>query len=444
MGALALAGLATSRALRTGQARLAHEAASTDPMPTWALAPDPRHAAPRGWRAFVLPAAAVAGLLLAVGSLTAYQQLTEQERAHVSRAQPAQAQAVTYTDDDFRQVFEVRDGPRAGSRVRIEVVEALATGTESTVLLDPTDRTWAALVSQPQDDTFWLGWSLLGALVALWSGVQLVAWSRAGRGDQESTMHRVRVTRDGWAELTLARDVHPVARVRLDPVRAPTERGGAVEEPFRSSRTGSVPVLVRGRLADGGWVALTSERGALPVVGPVEALPRWRGIDTDTDTWDRWLGPAMERARFVGAAMGQVALAGLSVVLIYFALDQVGPAWEAARGRGVPGQLTIMSESCSKICDYAGSFRSDDGRHTFTDVALVGASGPIGSRVPAFYEGDGDVPDAVYGHGWGGVVESGVFLGAALVMIGGPLRRALQVVVDRRHRAGPDAEAAEP
>jgi hypothetical protein len=364
-------------------------------------------------------------VILALSALTAYHKQTEQEHAHVARARPAQAQVVTYTDGDFRQVFEVRDGPRAGSKVRIEVVEELEPGTLSTILLDPTDATWARLVGEPKGYTFWFGWALLGALLALWSGVHLIARTRAGHGDQESAVHRVQLAPDGRAEVTLGRDTHPVATVRLGTV-----------EPLPSSGSRTLPVLVRGPLADGGWVSLTSEDGALPVVGPVEAVQRWRDIGTGTGALDRRLGATIERARRVGATLGQIGLLVLGGFFMWLALDQVGPAWKAAQGRGVPGQLTVTSESCSKGCDYAGNFRSEDGRYTFTDVALIGASGPIGSQVPALYEGDGETPDAVYGHGWGGVAESGFFLGAALLAIGRPLLRALQIVCGRLRPPG--------
>jgi hypothetical protein len=63
VGALALAGWATLRALRRRQAELARDAASTDPLPTWALAPDRRRVPRRGWIAFAAPAAGIAGLI---------------------------------------------------------------------------------------------------------------------------------------------------------------------------------------------------------------------------------------------------------------------------------------------------------------------------------------------------------------------------------------------
>ena len=67
------------------------------------------------------------------------------------------ARVITGVDDDYRQVFEIEDGQRAGERVRIEVTDELDRGGVWPVLLDPADRTWVRLVSEPQGFTFWFG-----------------------------------------------------------------------------------------------------------------------------------------------------------------------------------------------------------------------------------------------------------------------------------------------
>jgi hypothetical protein len=97
-----------------------------------------------------------------------------------------------------------------------------------------------------------------------------------------------------------------------------------------------------------------------------------------------------------------------------------------------------MSEDCGGKggCHYSGDFRSSDGKYHFEDVELVGASGDVGSGVPVFYEGDGETPDAVYGPGWGGLMESGFFLGMALLTGGEPLARLGEAAMRRRPPSG--------
>jgi hypothetical protein len=186
-------------------------------------------------------------------------------------------------------------------------------------------------------------------------------------------------------------------------------------------------------VADGSWVRIQTEFENLPVVGPLRAKPRWRALNIGAGLGER-AETVWARAAVVGQVLWRAFLVALGCVFLWLGLEQAGPAWAAAHGSGVTGQLTVTSESCGGKggCDYSGDFRSDDGRYSFTDVGLVGASGQVGSAVPAYYEGQGDTPDTVYGQGWAGLVESGFFIGFAVLAAGEPLLRLLTVLTGRR------------
>jgi hypothetical protein len=420
-GAVALGLLLMVNALRTRQAQLGERNCGPDLGTRW---PDPGGDRPRttwGWKSAVVPAAGAVGLLLLLSSMAAYLHQTSVERAHLDRAEAAQARVVTYTDDDYRQAFAIENGARAGDRVRIEVIDELAKGQVWPILLDPDDPSWVRLVSEPQGFTSWFGWGLLGGAVAVWCAGHEVARVRAQRLRGPARRYQVRLLGNGAAELVLAGGSHPVAVVPL---------AGDPDAP--RSRT-PVPARVWGAVADGSWVRIQTEFENLPVVGPLRANPPWRALNIGAG-----LGELSEtvwaRVAVVGQVLGRVLLVALGCGLLWFGLHQAGPAWAAAHGRGVTGQVTVTSESCGGKggCHYSGDFRSDAGGYSFTDVELVGASGQVGSAVPAYYEGQGDTPDAVYGHGWAALVESGFFIGLAVLTAGEPLLRLLTVLTGRR------------
>lgn len=419
-GAVALGLLLMVRALRSRQAQLGARDCGPDLGTRW---PDPGGGRPRrtwGWNSAVVPAAGAVGLLLLLSSMGAYLHQTGVERAHLDRAVTAQARVVTYTDDDYRQVFEIENGARAGDRVRIEVIDELTKGQVWPILLDPDDPSWVRLVSEPHGVTSWFGWGLLGGAVVVWCAGHEVARARAQRLRGPARRYQVRLLGDGAAELLLAGESHPVAVVPL---------AGDPDAP--RGRT-PVPARVWGAVADGGWVRIQTELENLPVVGPLRANPQWRALNIGAGP-GKWAETVRARVEVVGQVLWRVFLVALGCGLVWFGLYQAGPAWAAAHGRGVTGQVTVTSESCGKGgCHYSGDFRSDDGRYSFTDVALVGASGQVGSAVPAYYEGQGDTPEAVYGNGWAGLVESGFFIGLAVLTAGEPLLRLLTVLTGRR------------
>lgn len=155
-----------------------------------------------------------------------------------------------------------------------------------------------------------------------------------------------------------------------------------------------VPAVVHGPVADGGWVSITTEAGVLPVAGAVQPLRRWS-----------WLG----------------------VAVLGFSVQDLSPSWDAAHGRGVPRHFTVTSAECGGRggCTYLGTFRSTDGRYTFSDVELVGDSGKVGDSVPVLYEGDGETPYAVYARGWSAFVGTVFLVVVSLAMIGESIRRVL-------------------
>lgn len=415
-------GLAGLRALRTKQAEVAHAAASADRTPPALITLQVNSARPRGWAAAAVPAAGVAGLLLVAGSMLAYQAQTAAEHAHVARAERTSAHVVTPADDDYQQLFELESGPRAGERVSIEVAEELDRGSKWVVLLDPQDPTWSRLVSEPKGHTDWFGWVVLGGFVATWALLQVLARRRVSRQGHAPVPHLVRMTRDGRAELTLADGTRPVASVRL---------GDGHSSP--SARSANAVALIRGPVADGSWVTIETDAGSLPVVGPVRAARRWRDLDVDIDVHPR-LAAVTGWTPGVGSALRQVFFVTLGCFLLWFALGQVGPTWNAARGRGIAGSFTVTSEDCGGKgpCAHYGNFRSTDGRYSFTDVELVGDSADVGRSVPALYEGQGDPPDSVFAPRWTGLAENAFYLAIGLSLFLEPLGRLLEAFVLRR------------
>jgi hypothetical protein len=335
---------------------------------------------------------------------------------------------VVGTYDGYQQSFDVTTGPSAGSRLTLDVAVNRPVGAQVPLLLDPSDSSWGRLVSEPKGYTYWFGWAALGAFAATWSALYVAARARTTSQLASTVPYRVRATWSGRAVEILFEGT-PVAVV-------PLADGGP------RLALGSVQALVRGPVADAGWVSITTAAGPLPVVGPVRATPRWR-------PWNAWtsarshagtsaLAPRMasiaDKAHGVGSTLAMVGMGAFGCLLMWLALSQAGPAWNAAHGQGVPGSFTVKSEDCTGKgpCRHYGDFASSNGRYTFADVEVIGASADVGSSIPALYEGDGQTPDAVYGPGWSGLTESGVFLGVAVLLFTQPVGRLAGAVTRRR------------
>jgi hypothetical protein len=422
VGCLAVSLLLVLRALRARQAQLALQL-SAGREPVWSAHSLPGRTSPRGPRALIVPAIGLAGLVLLAASVAGHHHQRSVEDVHLARADRVQARVVSGADEDFKQLFEVVDGPQAGAKVAIETLEELPRGGSWPVLLDQADRSWARLVSEPQGFTSWFGWGFLGASGALWALLHEVGRMRGAHRTGVAQVHQVRVDPDGMAELVLAGRTNPVA----------TTWTAAPATDRRLAHLQSA--LVYGPVSDGGWVHIETASGPLPLLGPLRARPRWRDLGVNVaPAVDGRLLKGWDAVAVGGRLAGRGLLLLLGGVLVAVAVHQAGPAWAAAHSNGVPGQLTVMSKDCSGKggCTHRGDFRSTDGQYAFDDVDLIGGGGEVGSTVRALYvrEGGGTV-DAVYGPGWGGFVESAFFLGMGVLAAGEPL---LQLVGAGRSR----------
>src|SRR5699024_3134155 len=151
----------------------------------------------------------------------------------------------------------------------------------------------------------------------------------------------------------LAGSMQPVAWLRL---------GTGSSSPL--TRSDTVPALVSGPVADGGWVSITTDSGPLPVLGPLHATHRWRDLGADIDAHPR-VAALADRAPRLGSSLRQVLFVAFGCFILWFSLGQVGPTWNAAHAQGIPGSFTVTSEDCSGKgpCAHYGNFRSSDGRH---------------------------------------------------------------------------------
>ena len=93
-----------------------------------------------------------------------------------------------------------------------------------------------------------------------------------------------------------------------------------------------------------------------------------------------------------------------------------------------------MTEDCSGRgpCHHYGNFVSNDRRHSFSDVEIVGDSADVGSSIPALYEGNGETPDTVFAPGWKGFTENGFYVAIGLGFLLEPLGRWLGAFLLRR------------
>ncbi|MDU0313419.1 hypothetical protein RKE38_06955 [Phycicoccus sp. M110.8] len=411
-------GLAALRAIRARQAQVADDAAAAAPV-TVGFAPAGEEIRPRRWVSWWVPAVGVAGLLLVGGAVAGYVAQTTAEEAHVARAERTDARVVSLTGQDYRRVFELQDGPRAGQRVRVEVAEELDLDGDWVVLLDPQDPSWARLASEPKGYTYWFGWVALGGFAVAWSAVRAGSGLRDTRRPRTVAAHWVRITPKGRADLALAGSTRPVATVSL--AGAAGAPGGAAE-----------PALVSGRVAPGSWVAITTREGPLPVSGPLQARYRWRPLDFRSPEVHPRVAAAADRGAAVLPVLRQLFSLGLGVLVLSFALGDVGPAWHAAHGKGTAGSLTVTSVSCGGKgpCHHYGSWRSSDGAQSLTDVEIVGASADVGQSLPAYYEGDDEV---VFAPGWTGLVESSFYLAIGAGFLLAPFGGLLGAFLLRRH-----------
>ncbi len=92
-------------------------------------------------------------------------------------------------------------------------------------------------------------------------------------------------------------------------------------------------------------------------------------------------------------------------LLLPLIASDLGPAYDAHRGRGTPGVFVATSEDCGGKggCSYTGDFRSDDGTVVRKDVGIASGSQvhDVGDASKAVDTGsDGYVYPAGGGHDW--------------------------------------------
>lgn len=176
-----------------------------------------------------------------------------------------------------------------------------------------------------------------------------------------------------------------------------------------------MPGVAVGDLHNGGWVTVFTSTGVVTPGTPLRAvrdaddgglgLDGLPGLASVRRSW-RAVADRLPPGRAVGTFIVGLGLTVSGALLLPDAIV-------VAQGGGVPGTLTITTESCSRSCTYTGDFRSDDGTYVFRDVSYAG-SGAIGSTWPAVYVGSGEVPEEVYEPGRSALRFSGFLTLAGL------------------------------
>jgi hypothetical protein len=109
-----------------------------------------------------------------------------------------------------------------------------------------------------------------------------------------------------------------------------------------------------------------------------------------------------------------VAVPLACVLIVYYAVQDIGPAYEARFGtEGVEGTFVVQREECDRSCVQYGTFTADDGSVLRTDVLIgSGAGGPaIGETIRAKDTGDRAVVYPLDG-GWDWLFTTLLTLGA--------------------------------
>jgi hypothetical protein len=387
------------------QRRMAHEASVplvTRPQVAVRLPPLNQWQVGMAVASFVL-------VLVVVGTAIGYLQAVARDADHVRGSEVVAATVLTDEDDDGYQRVRVTSVPEGvPAELDIYFLDVPDVGEGVSIRVDPDDLSWTHPVAEPPDRTWWVTIAL-GALVLAALLLERLVSMRArqrwlGSEPFASGVPVRAADRGGELRLRSLDSSRPLARLDSD-------------TPFEEERAAGWslgPTLpdtyLVGDVRDGGWAMLT--RGAQVIVprGPLLA---------EVDVLrERVVGVELRSMKEMAAVVGYVLGIVLGCGLVWFGITEAGPSWAASQGRGVPGKLVVTDESCSKSCDYYGTFTSDDGRYVFRDVNIVGDGDEVGETVPALYQGRGEEPDAVYAPGWNGLFEAGLFvaMGGGLVL----------------------------
>lgn len=378
------------------------------------------------WR-LGMAAASAALALMAVGSCVGYVRAAALDDEHRRRSHVVSAAVLTEEDGDGYQRVRVTSRTEdVPAELDIYFLDVPDVGDGVVVRVDPEDLSWTHPVAEPPDRTWWLTVALGAVLLAALLVERLVSTRVRQRwlaGESFSTGVPVRAAdRDGQLRVRALDSNRGLARLDCHP------RLEEEHDTWQAIRPAPTDIYLVGDVRDGGWAAL--RRGSHVM------LPR-SPLSAEVDIQRERVGGLEVRSLGEGlVAIGYLLGVVLGCGLVWWGLSQAGPSWEAAHGRGIPGKLVVTEESCGKTCDYYGTFTSDDGRYVFRDVNIVGGGEKVGETVSALYQGNGEVPDAVYAPGWGGLFETGfmVVTGGGLVL--GCAGTVAEPFLLRRHGRG--------
>ncbi len=355
---------------------------------------------------------ASAAVVVAVLSFGAFAQEKAADEVHRERAVKATGTVLTGWDDGGLQGVGL-DQAGLPAQVAVSGAWERPRGSAVRLLVDPTDPTWVELRDEPLDHSAWLALGITGAGLALAAaGLGLVRGRVASASPREGVAIEVAVNPRGLARIRPRGGTGTVASFRTG--EPSLDHGPGARRP----RVDWVPGIAVGDLRDGGWVSVVTDAGRITPAMPV------RGLRQD----ERAAVPSRSGrvAQLVEKlpSRGSVAAVGIGLVLAVASASTLPEALLVAQGGGVPGTLTITSESCSRSCSYDGDFRSADGTYTFHDVSWDG-TGEVGSTWPAVYVGTGGRPDQVYEAGNSALLRDGFFTLLGLLVAGWPVLRAV-------------------
>jgi hypothetical protein len=120
-----------------------------------------------------------------------------------------------------------------------------------------------------------------------------------------------------------------------------------------------------------------------------------------------------------------LGLVGIPLAVIFglpLLYQDIGPAWDAANGRGVHGTMIVHERDCRGRgpCNPRGSFESDDGslRIDRVHMSFAPPGWSVGSQLRAIYSG-GRPPPTVFSEGFSLDWALITALGVGIIILGG-------------------------
>ena len=130
--------------------------------------------------------------------------------------------------------------------------------------------------------------------------------------------------------------------------------------------------------------------------------------------------PAERFEGFALGLLGWVLTPLLAAVVLFFGIQDVGPAWRAAHGQGTRGTFLATERECDRhTCGFYGTFTADDGsavyEHVWLDSDPRGLA--VGKTIEVYYAG-GRSPRAVFLRGSHSWVLIALLIVAGIVALG--------------------------